>query len=349
MHSEAFFPTSRYPAIPLVRPLLVFGKSFKVELSSNLTLNPDTVMRAAIGKSLQTILREEGKLLPFKQFCYGVLGRHQLSKTTRATIRSAMGPLGDAAIGVIDGVPGPEYLDSMSDWSAVAFTWGVMSTDSALDVIVKKFIELDNFASDLSDCISTNGNEAGGKMFQARFGSMLPAWSELCPHLQTAGCLGIETSLHVVAELDAMPRSMASEGEAELIIADYLAPTAKPIGHWLREVAATVKCNNNKELAYYLARRGIVHNGGRPVTHDTLKGWSAMKPGSIMSLDGCQALLKGVLDQATAQRLLCRFALARFLAFLCDFLRSCVNAEAPSWQEAQRILLARYRQITAAW
>lgn len=346
--SGIHFPTSRYPAIPLVRPLPVFGKSFNVELSSSLTLSPDTVIRAAIGKSLQTILREEGLLQPLKQFRYGILGLHQLSSTTKATIRSAMGPVGDKVVAVLDGAPIPEGLDNMSDWSAVAMTWEVMSADNALDVVVKSYIELDEFASALSAYTVANGREAGEQMLQTRFGQMLPAWRVLCPHLLVVGCLRIETSLHVVAELEAMPRPVATGGAAVSLVADFLAPTAKPIGHWLRQVAATVKCNNNKELADLLARRNILHQGDRPITHDTLKGWSAMKPGLIMSLDGCQALLKVVSDKEAAQRLLCRFALARFLAFLCDFLRACVSTEVPSWQEAQRILLARYSQITAA-
>ncbi|KAG1440415.1 hypothetical protein G6F57_019029 [Rhizopus arrhizus] len=184
-------------------------------------------------------------------------------------------------------------------------------------------------------------------MFQARFGQMLPAWRELCPHLVTVGCLRIETSLHVVAELEAMPRPVATEGAGVSLVASFLAPTAKPIGHWLRQVAATVKCGNNKELADLLARRDILHQSGRPITHDTLKGWSAMKPGFVISLEGCLALLKVVSDKEAAQLLLCRFALARFLAFLCDFLQACVNTEAPTWHETQRILLARYRQIAA--
>ena len=346
--SGAHFPSSRYPAIPLVRPLPVFGKSFNVELSSGLTLSPDTVIRAAIGKSLQTVLREEGVLQPLKQFRYGILGLHQLSSTTKATIRSAMGPVGDKAIAVLDGAPIPQDLVNMSDWSAVAVTWDVMSANNALDVVVKSCTELDKFASALSACTVANGREAGEQMLQARFGQMLPAWRELSPHLLTAGCLRIETSLHVVAELEAMPRPVATGGATVSLVADFLAPTAKPIGHWIRQIAATVNCNNNKELADLLACRGILHQGGRPITHDTLKGWSAMKPGLIMSLDGCQALLRVVLDKEAAQRLLCQFALARFIAFLCDFLCASVSTEAPSWQEAQRILLARYKQITAA-
>lgn len=148
--TDAHFPTSRHHAIPLMRPLPVFGKSFDVELSSGLTLNPDTVLRASIGRSLQTILRKEGMLQPLKQFRYGILGLHQLSSTTKATICSAMGPVGDKVTAVLDGAPVPEDLDNMSDWSALAMTWGFMSTDNALDVVVKSFIELGPIWADAS-------------------------------------------------------------------------------------------------------------------------------------------------------------------------------------------------------
>lgn len=184
-------------------------------------------------------------------------------------------------------------------------------------------------------------------MFQTRFGQLLPAWRELCPDLRIDCCVRLESSLHVVAELEAMPRGVETE-EAVSLVAGFLDSEAKPLGHWLRQVAAIVKCGNNKELADLLARRNILRHEGRPITHDTLKGWSAMKPGSLMSLQGCQALLKVVPDEEVAQRLLCRFALARFLAFLCDFLRSCVSTGSPTWPDAQRVILKRYTQISVA-
>ncbi|KWT69223.1 hypothetical protein [Comamonas testosteroni] len=341
------FPSSRYPAIPLVRPLEVFGKAFDVELSSGLTLSPETVLRASLGKSLQTFLREEGLLQPLKQFRYGLLGQHQLSSTTKTTIRAAMGPVGDKVIAVLDGDPIPEELDSMSDWSALAMTWGSTSPDNALDVVVKSFVELDQFNAEVSACAATHGREAGEQMFQTRFGLLLPAWRELCPDLRIDCCVRLESSLHVVAALEAMPRVVETE-EAVSLVAGFLDPEAKPLGHWLRQVAETVKCGNNKELADLLARRNILHHEERLITHDTLKGWSAMKPGSLMSLQGCQALLKVVPDEEATQRLLCRFALARFLAFLCDFLRSCVSTGAPTWPDAQRVILERYTQISVA-
>lgn len=346
--NDTYFPTSLYPPIPLARPLPVFGKSFRVELSSGLTLNPDTVLRAAIGKSLQTLLREEGLLQPLKQLRYGLLGLHQPSSTTKPTIRSVMGPAGEKFVAVLDGAPIPEELEKMSDWSTLAMTWDVMSPENAMHVAVKSYIELDKFAAQISAFTADNGREAGEQMFQARFGELLPTWRELCPHLLLVGCVRIETSLQVIADIEAMPRAASVEVNAGSLVADFLDPTRRPIGHWLRQVAEKMKCSNNKELADLLVRRGILRPDGRAITHQTLKDWSAMKPGLVMSLDGCQALLQVVADKEAAQVLLFRFALARFLAFLCDFLRACVSTEAPPWEEAQRVLLIRFKQIIAS-
>ena len=63
----------------LERPLAVFGKAFSVELSTGLTFGPDTVLRAATGKSVQTLLRENGTMLPFRQWRDGLTGRHKPS------------------------------------------------------------------------------------------------------------------------------------------------------------------------------------------------------------------------------------------------------------------------------
>jgi hypothetical protein len=337
---------SRFPPVPLERPLEVFGKAFVIELSSGLTLGPDTVLRAALGKSLQTLLREAGKLLPIKQLRDGLQGRHRLSKTTRATVRAALGPIGDQFIGVLDGRPIPSELDHSSDWACLGATWGSPLGTNALHVVVSSFIELDKFVEAIAACASMHGREAAERMLQDRFGHVLPAWRELCPLLSLDGCLRIESSLLVIAELEA---TLAAEGDRRISLTsptlELLSPRAKPLGNWIREVATTVKCSNNRELADLLARKDLRQKSGRAITHDTLKGWSAMKPGMLMSLDGCQSLLAVVSAREVADSLLARFALARFLAFLCDFLRSSLRAEPPSWPEVQRVVMARFQQL----
>lgn len=342
------FPMSRFPAVPLERPLGVFGKSFHIELSSGLTLGPDTVLRTALGKSLQTLLREAGKLLPMRQLRDGLQGRHRLSSTTKATVRAALGPIGDQLVGVLDGGPIPSELDHSSDWACVAATWGPPSVSNALHVVVSSFIELDKFVGTIAACASVDGRDAAERMLQDRFGQVLPAWRELCPDLSLEGCLRIESSLLVIAELEASP---VAGGEGRILVESptlaLLHPRAKPVGNWIREVTSTVKCANNRELADLLVRKAVRQKSGRAITHDTLKGWSAMKPGMLMSLDGCQSLLRVVPERTVADRLLARFVLARFLAFLCDFLRSSVCAEPPSWPEVQTVLMQRFRQVSS--
>ena len=344
----ASFPMSRFPPVPLERPLEVFGKSFAVELSSGLTLGPDTVLRAAIGKSLQTLLREEGMLLPMRQLRDGLQGRHRLSSTTKASVRAALGPMGEQLVGVLDGGPIPSALGQSSDWACVAATWGQPSRASSLDVLVESFIKLDKFVGTVAACASVNGRAAAERMLQGRFGQTLPAWRELCPDLSLEGCLRIESSLLVIAELEASP---AAGGEGRMLVEsptlELLSPRAKPLGNWIRQVASAVKCANNRELADLLSRKRVLQKGGRAISHDTLKGWSAMKPGMLMSLAGCQSLLGAVPEIATVERLLARFALARFLAFLCDFLRSSVRSDVPSWPEVQRVLTERFKQLAS--
>ena len=84
---NATFPMSRFPPVPLERPLEVFGKSFDIELSSGLTSGPDKVLRAADGRSIQTLLRGEEKLRPMRQLRDGLQGRQRLSSTTKASVR----------------------------------------------------------------------------------------------------------------------------------------------------------------------------------------------------------------------------------------------------------------------
>lgn len=345
---NALFPMSRFPPVPLQRPLEVFGKSFVVELSSGLTLGPDTILRAALGKSLQTLLREEGKLLPMRQLRDGLQGRHRLSSTTKASLRATLGPMGDQVVRVLDGAPTPTDAGPSSDWACVASTWGPPLGASPLDVLVGSFVELDRLAEAVAACASVKGRDAAERMLQGRFGKTLPAWRELCPALSLEGCLRIESSLLVIAKLEA---SRANADDRQIPSTspsiELLSPRAKPVGNWIRQVASTMKCANNRELSDLLARKDIRQKGGRAISHDTLKGWSAMKPGMLMSLDGCHSLLRAVPETGPADRLLARFALARFLAFLCDFLRSSVRSDPPAWPEVQRVLTERFQHFAS--
>ena len=71
------FRTSPHPPLDLVRPLAVFGKSFRVELSTSITLSPDTVMRAALDKNFRTFLEENKLLLPLRRLDCAAKGMHR--------------------------------------------------------------------------------------------------------------------------------------------------------------------------------------------------------------------------------------------------------------------------------
>lgn len=340
------FPTSRFPPVALVRPLKVFGASFTVEVSSHLSLGPDTVLRAAIGKSIQTLLRDEGKLQPLKQMRYALLGKHQLTTTTRSTILRAVGPLSASLTTVLDSAPPSEGLKAMSDWQCVAASWGPLSPDNQLDIILSCFIKLDELGEAAAALKAAGHREDAESMLAARFSRTLPAWSKLCPQLSLIGCLLLDSSLMVLVEAETLgsPGKKRPVGQ-DSVVETFLDPSAKPIAHWLRQVLSITKCTDLRVLSDLLERRQVRHHGQRPISHDTLKGWSAMKPGMLMSLDGCRSLLEIVSDKQAKDRLLLRFALARFLAFLCDYLLSSVYAGPPSWRGAQEILLTRYLQI----
>ncbi len=342
-------PTSRFPPVPLVRPLETFGATFAVEVSSHLCLGPDTVLRAAIGKSLQTLLRDGGLLQPLKQLRYALRGEHKLTPTTRKTVLRAFGPMATSLTSVLDGAPAPEELQSMSDWQCVASSWGVLSEDNLLDVIVACFVKLDELGEAATALKAAGRIQEAEAMVATRFDQTLPAWQQVCPELSLEGCLRIETSLMVLAEAETLgaPGKARPTGR-DSVVESFLDPKAKPLGHWLREVLSVTKCSDLRDLSDLLERKQVRHQRTRPISHDTLKAWSATKPGMVMSLEGCQSLLMLVANKQSKDRLLSRYALARFLAFMCDFLRASVHAESPNWKEAQRMLLTRYLQLVEA-
>lgn len=344
------FPTSQFASVPLARPLGLFGASFAVEVSSPLSLGPDTVLRAAIGKSIKTLLREDGLLQPLVQLRYGLLRKHKLTATTRATVLRAVGPMMSASLAsVLDGGSDAADLQKMSDWQCLGATRGTLSKQHLLDIIIVSFSRLDEFRETAAASMAANRPDEAEAMLTARFGNTVPAWRTICPALSLQACFLIETSLLVLAEAEALTsRGGARWQGQESSVERLLDARAKPIGNWLREVVKVTRSANLADLSRLLSRKQLRHRDECPISHDTLKGWSSMKPGMLMTLDGSLSLLKVIADDTLQQTMLSRFALARFLAFLCDFLRASVLAEPPTWKDAQRMLSARYLQIAEA-
>jgi len=334
----------------LERPLGVFGKSFKVELSTGLTLGPDTVMRAALRKSVLTFLRDSGSELPLRQLVYALRGKHRITRTTRDTINRAMGPAFTLVEAVLGDHRAYEEMTRLSDWEAVALTWGALSTTHPMDIVVATFVELDQVAKKGGQAVLSGNRAEAERLLCAAFGDdVQPEWLRLCPHLSLQGAILIETSLHVVARLEASLALSAQRPDARAVTwvaLELLAPKHRPLGNWLQQLCAAAGCQNYPQLADLTLRKGICHrNGKRPITHGALKDWSRMKSGNLMSIEAWRELVKVLSLQAQQEGMIGRFALTCFLAFLCDLLRSTVHGDPPSWEEAQRVVAERYRSI----
>ncbi|MEJ5030771.1 hypothetical protein [Comamonas sp. MYb69] len=330
------------PSLNLQRPLSVFGKAFKVSYSSKLSLCPETVCRAAIGKSIVTLLKENEVYQPFRQLRYGLQGRHKLSETSKNNIRQLFGCLGDKVVTILNGAPIPKEFLEPSLWEIVSFTWNTENPENTLDLVASSFIELEKFATSVQVLAADGEAQKAKTLIEKRFGK-LDDWSNF--HFDTfAECiLLIESSLHVIVNLEIFSGfSLQDCSPTESL----LKLGTKPLGNWLRQVAKEVDCDNYKELADFLLRSNIDSNH-KFISHDTLKGWSSIKKGMLMPLDACNLLLRILPPGKVQENLLSRFALARFLTFLCDLLRSCVQPGTINWNNAQELIYKRYSAVAA--
>jgi hypothetical protein len=346
--SKKRIPTSRFPPVPLARPLKVFGSTFKVEVSSGITIGPDTVLRAAIGKSLQFLLRKNAGPLVFNQFIYGLTGKHRLTRTTKANICKTFGaPLELLGIS-LDGTPPANELADSSDWECIAKAWGPKSEEDLFGVLIARMVALDQAYDAAARLAATGDRSSADRVLMMVLGDSVPIWRRLCPEVHARSCILIESSLKVLAALEQVGRAPHQSSEPKpSVVLDLLSPSKKPIGNWLQQLMATCRCGSLGDLADVLAKKAVVHHR-HLVSRDTLKGWSSMRPGMLLTLEGCNALLKVLPNSAEVPMRQTRFALARFLAFLCDFLMSSVHSSPPSWPTTQDMLICRYISIREA-
>lgn len=295
--------------------------------------------------SLQSLIKSNGALLPLRQLAYALDGKHRLSPTTRATVVRAVGPWGAAVEQALDGKGVPAALEETSDWAIVLSALRPTSNGDFVYSAVRHMAALDDLYFRVQRLSKDGRQEEAAMHFAAALGDFLPHWRASCPAESLPAALRIDTSLRVLALLESDLSVSAVDGDAGAsVVLALLRPGAKPVGHWLKQLQAAVRrkdIKDNKGLAKLLYLKAVQHRG-KPISHDTLKGWSSMKPGMLITLQACDSLLSVLNDKSTADLLRARFALARFLAFLCDLLRSSVAANALTWVEAQGMVAARY-------
>ena len=220
---------SRLAPVALMRPLQVFGAAFKVELSTCLTLSPDTVIRAATGKGLLVWMRTFLAPSAMKQFRYGALGKHHLSTTSKSSLVRKVWQAGQRAKSLLNGVPPKQQmlkdmgllgdllagrlegnvedaLRSCSAWQLVASTWGSLSGDHPLDALVREMVRLDLVAAHTLENAQLGVRHEARQDLDRLAGAALKAWSLLLSDLTPSTALLLDSTLLGIAQMERAPR-----------------------------------------------------------------------------------------------------------------------------------------------
>lgn len=336
-----------FPAIELVRPLAVFGADFRVELSTALTFSPTTVLHACTGMTLQTLLRKDGRLRSVRQLADAATGKHRASPTTLKTVLSSLGPFADHFERALAGQPESYAPLRDTPWQVLSLFPSLQRQDNILGLVTAKMAELDRRMADANAMHLDNDRPGAERLLATVFGEdQLRSWREFGGPIALQVAILVETCLTVLASTErTLPVGAKRPGPPPSAALELLAPGRKPIRHWLKQVSAAVGCKSDSRFADYLLRKDVKRFGNRIICADTLKAWGSMKPGMVMPLDAGQKVLAVLANRVLADMLLARFGLARFLAFLCDLLRSSAVGEALPWTRAQALLHARYSDI----
>ncbi len=335
------------PILVFPRPLRVFGSAFRVEVSSALTLAPSTVLQAATGTTLLMLLRDAGTLAPLRQLAYALKGKHRLTATTRKTVLRHVGKFAVEVASVLDGDISLEDYVAESPWITLEEAVSIKSPDEFVGLIVAGMAGVDRqFLAGRASFIAGD-KEAGVRSIAPYFGhSQQEEWRAFGNEIALMAAWYVETCIVVLAgAIRSASAALGLPSPQHRVVLDLLALGSKPIGHWMAQVCAAANCKSYSELHEKLLRDDVRYLGGRHISVDTLKAWSSMKPEMVMPLDAAEALLRIVPKTAQPERMLTQWGLARFLAFLCDFLCSSDVDGQVNWARAQFILHERYTAV----
>lgn len=82
------------------------------------------------------------------------------------------------------------------------------------------------------------------------------------------------------------------------------------------------------------------------VSHDLLKKWSSGQ--QLMPMNAAETVLDAVKGRVDPERERGLFAVARFVAFLCDLIIAGTRGVPPVWADAQDQIRGRYSDLYAA-
>lgn len=361
------FPVSGYPPLKLPHPVDLFGREFKVRISTALTFSPDTLARVVLGTSLDAAVREglpKWHLL-VRKLAYSIDHKHAPSDNTKRLLIKEFAPVlpEDALRRALDGED--VATEPSSDWSLLLKglehrqerecreqqkrreRGEPLAADDTGDDTLKAL------AACLAACdahvleyvwpLARVNKGAADLHLQALFSEECAAWRTLNPRLLLHVCLLVEVALKALAFVECRgPHPSAGPDPRTSCVDGLLAPGHRPMGHWLKEVYAASDCNNLGQLAGRLEGRSMYHD--RPISHDLLRKWSSAKK-TVMPAAAIAPVLAAVRQKNLAGTLPGRFYVARFFTFLCDLLRASTMGERPAWELVQEHVRCRYEQV----
>lgn len=336
--------------VPFRRPCEIFKKEHGIERYSTLTIHPDQVLRV-LGVPLTTILRDTGHELPLREFKYGLEGKHRLTSTTRRSIKSALEPLGDDALALLDGHPSTRF-QVLGQWGAIEAAFDAWPEPPVewMSQPVRFLAQVSRLADEHRIGID-GANQPVSRLTELLGRDPFEEWRDvLAPEALTAAP-ALSTALTALAIGVIADSPLDSKVERSVVLA-LTAEDTTPHRRWLSGVREFYRVSDNKQLEMELARRGVHIEGPqqRTIGQNLLNKWAS--GAQLMRWQSVAALLSGMPERKHAETFYNCYGVVRLLTFLIEALvayqteppRSRKQAKA----QAQATLRARYEQAHRA-
>lgn len=329
---------SPYSPLELHRPLKLFGASFRVDRSTLLTFNPDTLSRVVTGTSLDAGMQrhDPAQHQNLRKMAYLLKERHRPSEGTRRLV-SSMASAGGSGLAarLVASWAGPTTADALeSSWSNVRNGLGTAPcpvTQSLCECLA----DVDAHGLYLHELVSTGQSRVAQDHARSILGQGLEHWLDLDEEAPSQLLVLVEVALQALVLLE---RRFTREG-TEPALGGLLMPGRRPLGHWLAQVTIAAGGLNLADLDRRLLKK---RREGAHVPYDQLRKWSS-STSVLMPRDRLWDVLNAV-RECQREVLAARFFAARALSFFCDLLRAGVRTHL-SWGAVQAHMLRRYGAI----
>lgn len=342
--NPTLIPISKFPPVSLVRPLKLFGKTFRVHTSTDLTFSPDTILRVSYGISIREFIRNED--IQYAQsldaLWRGATKKNKLSATTKTLIKQKFAKLFGAE--VLDKImvgEAPLYSEPWtSDWETILRNVTSDDDDDAIRLLIERFSKIDRAAYSAYQLHDNGGpTEECMELLDRHVAvkNLFEVWQQsvLALMLPIAQLVDVGLQTLVWLELRNQPNS-----ESQLL--DFLTAGKKPLGHWLVHIQQSANCSNLEQLSVRMARLELTHHN-RLVSHDLLRKWSGGQ--QLMPNSAGECVLNSAGNSIDKKLWSNYFSAARFMSFLCDLLIAGSCDESSSWELVQSELFKRYKEL----